>query len=266
MNIELTKENLEYITFVARKYCNLYDECYADLAVATALYQFKQRITQIEDSEKYELYTNTEKLQESITKYNFDSNKFWLLVLFLKDFTDSCFGSTLVFNQISVGEEMEKMMKMLDSPHDCKITISNGKEAATINAVWLESLMFKKTIEEMKSIYPLKKVDSNNQSFHKIKFFMKMLDYFLMNYNTTYSHTNKGIKDWGFSAKVLYIADLLNDPKFYTGTKIWVDDVKNKEYETTVPVGKLLKNWTKNLKNTADRHKSAYCYIPELDF
>ena len=266
MDIELTNDNLEYITFVARKYCNLYEECYGDLAIATALHIFKKRITQIEDPEKHNLYNNTEELQGSIKKYNLNPDKFWLLILFLKDFTNSCFGATHVFDKVSVGENAEKMMKMLvNAPFsaDCEITISNGKESATINATWVESLVLNTSIEKLKHIRPMVKVDPNNQIHHKIKFFMDMLDYFLVNYDLTYSQVSKGIKDWEFTAKCLYLANLLYESKFYTGIELWEDKVKGTKQEMVAPVGKYLKNRTKNLKDTSDRHKSDYCYIPE---
>jgi len=265
MNIELTDENLEYIAFVARQYCNIYDDCYGDLAVATALHHFKNRITQIEDPEKLFLYTNTDELQASIKKYNLNPDKFWLLILFLKDFTNSCFGATNIYDEISVGENVEKILKMLDSPFrdDCELTISNGKESATINAVFIEKLVLNRSIEELKSIYPMVKVSKNNKPYHKIKFFMELLDYFLNQYDATYTTTNDGTKDWGFTAKILYLANLVDEHKYFSGYEDIVtkkgNTIRNKAYY----IGKELKNSTKTLRDTSDRHKSDYCYIPE---
>jgi len=266
MDIELTNDNLEYITFVARKYCNLYEECYGDLAVATALHVFKKRITQIEDPEKHNLYNNTEELQGSIKKYNLNPDKFWLLILFLKDFTNSCFGATHVFDKVSVGENAEKMMKMLaNAPFsaDCEITISNGKESATINATWVEPLVLRTPIEKLKNIYPMVKVSKNNKQYHKIKFFMEKLDYFLFNYDNTYSLVNEGTKNWEFTAKILYLANLLDDYKYFSGYEDIVTvagrTIRNKAYY----IGKELKNHTKTISDTADYHKSPYCFIPD---
>ena len=267
MDIELTNDNIEYVAFVARKYCNLYEECYGDLAVATALHVFKKRITQIEDPEKYNLYNNTEELQASIKKYKLNPDKFWLLILFLKDFTNSCYGATHVYDNISVGENAEKMIQMLgNAPFsaDCEITISNGKESATINATWVESLILSKSIEELKGIYPMVKVDPNNQINHKIKFFMEMLDYFLLHFDSTYSKETKNTKDWEFTAKVLYLSHFLDATKYFYG----YEEVRTPQgqllREKAKYIGKTLKNATKNLKDTSERYKSDYCFIPDF--
>lgn len=266
MDIELTNDNMEYISFVARKYCDPIKTGCGDLATATAIYYFKQRVETIEDIKMHELYLSSNEMQDSIKNYNLDFYKFWLLILFLKDFTSSCFGATHVFDKVSVGENAEKIMKMLaNAPFsaDCEITISNGKESATINATWVEPLVLRTPIEKLKNIYPMVKVSKNNKQYHKIKFFMEKLDYFLFNYDNTYSLVNEGTKNWEFTAKILYLANLLDDYKYFSGYEDIVTvagrTIRNKAYY----IGKELKNHTKTISDTADYHKSPYCFIPD---
>ena len=267
MDIELTTDNLEYISFVAQKYCDPYDTGCSDLVIATAHYYFMQRIGIVEDSKMYDLYLNTDNMQKSLRKYHLNPNKFWLLILFLKDFTNSCYGATHVYDNISVGENAEKMIQMLANAPlsaDCEITISNGKESATINATWVESLILSKSIEELKGIYPMVKVDPNNQINHKIKFFMEMLDYFLLHFDSTYSKETKNTKDWEFTAKVLYLSHFLDATKYFYG----YEEVRTPQgqllREKAKYIGKTLKNATKNLKDTSERYKSDYCFIPDF--
>jgi hypothetical protein len=69
----------------------------------------------IDCASNYDLYKSTETMQAKIEKYNFDSEKFWLLLLFLKDYTESCFGESYVFDSESMADNLKKMLNILES-------------------------------------------------------------------------------------------------------------------------------------------------------
>lgn len=275
MDIELTKENLEYVAFVARKYCNLYDAGWEDAVVENALDLFCRRVNNIKCSTKYDLYKSNQDLQTKIQKYGYDTNGFWLLLLFLYDFTESCFGANYIFDKVSVGESIDRMLTMLDA-NNCEMTISNGVESAHMST-WLIKDGLKALLSSTKpdadKYYPFVKTTEDNVLWHKIKFFMEMLDYFLTSHTPNSLRANTGRKDWLFVAQALFLVGYLSDEKYFKGyervkhTKNDLDG-NSTETEDLMPLkglGKFLTDNTKLCKDSANRQKSNYCYNSAFD-
>lgn len=87
--MELTEENLEYITFVAKEYCHLpeFNDEYSRLNASThAKSIFKARYETLNDTfqKAYQEYSQNEKIKSTINIYQLDSNKLWLLFLFTR--------------------------------------------------------------------------------------------------------------------------------------------------------------------------------------
>ena len=107
--MELSEENLEYITFVAKEYCHLpeFNDEYSRLNASThAKSIFKARYETLNDTfqKAYQEYSQNEKIQSTINIYQLDSNKLWLLFLFITDFTESCFYEDTIIEEFSITE------------------------------------------------------------------------------------------------------------------------------------------------------------------
>lgn len=277
MIFELTTENLSYIAFVARKYCNLCEDGWEEYVVENALDLFNHRIDLIDCVSNYNLYKSTETIQGKINRYGLDSDKFWLLLLFLKDYTESCFGKFYKFDSESMGDNLKKMITMLEDSWNCELTISNKTESAHINTMFirneLKELLLTLPQKTPIDSYPCIGEDEDNVIWHKVKFFMEMLDYFLDSFTPAYKDKTSGRKDWPFIAQNLYIVGYFEEKKYlvgyeetererkdlYGGTKIILERTPVKG------VGKIIKDNTKRCKATPDRDKSYYCYNPYLD-
>jgi len=178
MEKKYTADELSYIGFVARKFCNLCESGWEEYVVENALDLFQRRADMIDCAANYDFYKSTETLQVKVRKYEIDADKFWLLLLFLKDYTESCFGESFVFDSESMADNIKKMLKILES-WNCELTISNKNESAHIDAMFIR--------EELKEIlltlpqkthidsYPCIGTVEDNVLWHKIKFFMEML-------------------------------------------------------------------------------------------
>lgn len=274
MEKKYTTEELSYIGFVAREYCNLCEHGWEEYVVENAFDLFQRRVNMIDCASNYNLYKSTETLQAKIEKYNFDSEKFWLLLLFLKDYTESCFGESYIFDSESMADNLKKMLNILES-WNCELTISNNKESAHIDAMFirkeLKELLQTLPQRTIINIYPcIGKVD-NNVLWHKVKFFIDMLDYFLNSYLPAYKEI--GRKDWKFIAQILYIVGYLEDKKFLLGYEEKERILKDLDGGTIVKTektpfkgaGKYIKDNTKCCKAAPDRNKSSYCYNPVWD-
>ncbi len=276
MEKKYTTEDLEYIAFVARNYCNLYGTGVEEYVVLTALDKFEYRVSEIECASNYEIYKSTSTLQEKIKKYDFDSYKFWLLLLFLKDYTDSCFGESFVFDSESMADNINKMLNILES-WNCELTISNKNESAHIDAMFirneLKELLLTLPQKTHTDCYPCIGKVENNVLWHKIKYFMEMLDYFLSSFTPAYRDTTSGRKDWKFIAQILYIVGYFEDKKFLLGYEEKERIRKDLDGGTIVKtektpykgVGKYIKDNTKWCKVTPNCENSLYCYNPVWD-
>jgi hypothetical protein len=273
MEKKYTADELSYIGFVARKYCNLCEPGWEEYVVENALDLFQRRIGMIDCASNYDLYKSTETMQAKIEKYNFDSEKFWLLLLFLKDYTESCFGESYVFDSESMADNLKKMLNILES-WNCELTISNNKESAHIDAMFireeLKELLLTLPQKTPINSYPCIGTVENNVLWHKVKFFMDMLDYFLDSDLPAYKDNSSGRKDWKFIAQILYIVGYLEDKKYLVGYEMKERILNDLDGGTKVVTekivfkgaGKYIKDNTKCCKVTPDCDKSLYCYNP----
>jgi hypothetical protein len=277
MEKKYTVEDMSYIDFVARKYCYLCEPGWEEYVVENARDLFQRRTDLIDCASNYDLYKSTETMQAKVEKYDLDAEKFWLLLLFLKDYTDSCFGKSLVFDEVSVGKNVKDMIDMLDnsSKEACEITISTKNTSAHINAIFvrneLKELLLNLQQNELVDIdnsYPCIKTDEDNVQWHKIKFFMGMLDYFLTNYHSNMPPKPNSRKDWLLFAQSLYLVGYLSEEKYLNGYTVTIRkkvrlDKSDLIYEERTPLrglGKFFTDNTKHLSETANRRKSQYCY------
>lgn len=302
MDITLTKENLEYVAFVAKKYCNLCGKGWEEIVVVNALDIFQHRVDLIECASNYDLYKNIPEIQTTIENYGYNADAFWLLLLFLKDYTESCFGDSFDYDTSSIGDNIKKMITMLESPtHQCLLTISNEHDSAQIPAILINQTKYfaptnqdeeknnSTQIPEILIINGLKEllltvnqrdmtahqsigIKRDNIQWHKTKFFMDMLDYFLKSYALNPEMASKR-KNWIFIAQALYLVGYLTDKKYlygYERTERTKKDIDGKitvseEITPLKGLGKYLTDNTKHLKDTANRQKSTYCYKNYLD-
>ncbi len=276
MEKKYTADDLSYIGLVARKFCNFCESGWEEYVVENAWDLFERRVDKIDCSTNYDLYKSTETLQAKVRKYEIDADKFWLLLLFLKDYTESCFGESFVFDSESMADNIKKMLKILES-WNCELTISNKNESAHIDAVFireeLKELLLTLPQKTPINSYPCIGTVEDNVLWHKVKFFMEMLDYFLDSFTPAYKDKTSGRKDWPFIAQILYIVGYFEEKKYlvgyeetererkdlYGGTKIILERTPVKG------VGKIIKDNTKRCKATPARDKSYYCYNPYLD-
>lgn len=264
-----TEKELEYVAFVARKFCNLHEDSRSDLVVQHALESFRFRYEYAVSEQKENLYFATESLQGTISRYGYDSKEFWLLLVFLKDFTESCYGDSLIFDSLTVGDNLQKMLNILSSPSASQLIIKSDTDSASISTLPIkDELMALINIvpnKENVNIYPYIKTSTDNVLAHKIKFFCDMLDYFLEGYNPIYTQITHHRKDWAFVARLLYLVDYLDHEKYFTG-EYEVVSVSGKKAKATIKgVGKFLKDMIKNCRDTSNRSQSTYCYNPYFD-
>ena len=276
MEKKYTADELSYIGFVAREFCNLCGAGWEEYVVETAWEKFEHRIDKIDCASNYNLYKSTETLQTKIEEYDFDSEKFWLLLLFLKDYTESCFGESYVFDSESMADNLKKMLNILES-WNCELTISNQKESAHIDAMFirkeLKELLLTLPQKTPINSYPCIGMIEDNVLWHKVKFFMEMLDYFLSNYSSAYNDKTSSRKDWKFIAQILYIVGYFEDKKYLVGYEMKERIRKDLDGGTKVVtekeifkgVGKYIKDNIKCCAATPDRDKSYYCYNPVWD-
>ncbi len=277
MNKNYSTEELDYIAVVARKFCNLYESGWEKLVVENALNLFRRRSDRIDCSANFSLYKSTVKLQEKINKYGIDSNKFWLLLLFLKDYTESCFGKYYIFDKESIGDNLKKMITMLDNSWNCELTISNNSESAHIDVMFfrneLKELLLTLPQKMPTNIYLCIGKGEDNVLWHKVKFFMEMLDFFFDIFIPAYQEKTSGRKDWSFTAQILYIVGYLEEEKYLLGYEVTERTRKDIDGNTTVVIdktpvkniGKYIKDNTKCCKSTPNCVMSHYCYNPYSD-
>ncbi len=276
MEKKYTADELSYIGFVAREYCNLCGAGWEEYVVENAWDIFEHRIDKIECTSNYDLYKSTETLQEKLKNNNFETERFWLLLLFLKDFTETCFGQSLVFDEMSVGENVKNMIEMLDNYNKeiCELTISTKTKSAHINAIFIWNelkdilLNLQQSDKNINNTYPDIGTNEDDVNWHKIKFFIEMLDFFLMNYHPAIPQKSSVRKDWLLFAQALYLTGYLQEEKYLRGytittrTKVRLDgnDTIIEQKTPLKGLGKFFTDNTKHLSETANRRKSPYCY------
>ena len=107
--MELSEENLEYITFVAKEYCHLpeFNDEYSRLNASThakSIFKARYETLNYTFQKAYQEYSQNEKIKSTINIYQLDSDKLWLLFLFITDFTESCFYEDTNVEELSISD------------------------------------------------------------------------------------------------------------------------------------------------------------------
>lgn len=174
------------------------------------------------------------------------------------------------------------MIDMLDNYNNevCEITISTKNASAHINAIFIReelkeilSNLQQSKVDDINNLYPSIGKNEDNVMWHKIKFFMDMLDYFLTNYHSNIPQKPNARKDWLLFAQSLYFVDYLKEEKYLNGYTVTIrkmvrldkSDSITEERTPLKGLGKFFTDNTKHLSETADCRKSLYCYDNFLD-
>lgn len=222
--MELTEENLEYITFVAKEYCHLpeFNDEYSRLNASThAKSIFKARYETLNDTfqKAYQEYSQNEKIKSTINIYQLDSNKLWLLFLFITDFTESCFYENTI-EEFSITDFCKECISLIENSNDINITVTSpDKKISLKNPVLIKT--FKDFCEILiqqpnndllnNRFYQTIIDEKNKHEIKKIKLFVKMFRYFL-DHHVKVRKPGKMI----FIGKLLYLGNFVTEESYLT--------------------------------------------------
>ncbi len=276
MSDGLRKEDLEYVRFVAPKFCNKFGEGYDFMTICHVLDLFCARLqsetselSKICSPENKELHLSDEDLQSSIVKYGLDPEKFWYIILFLFDLTNTFYGEYITFEDTTIKSKLSKMEEIVEKS-TCKMTLDNGVDSVTIDMTLLNSELKAFVhaltgVKEQLDFFSAKSFGMDVRPPHMMKTFMDMLDYFLNNYNETYRHQRKERKDWVLTAKVLFLVGYLKGYKNFDGIESVMRSNDKEHINSLKYVGKMIKDMTKNCTNSDHRENSSYMFVPDFE-
>ena len=235
--MELTEDKLEYVAFVARRYCipdEFTDDDTLELAELTATDIFKNRFSILEEqyNDKYEEFISNLEIQKTLTIYNLNPDKFWLLFLFATDFTNSCFNYEIK-SPPTTRETIMDLYDMLndtlqikrelhteyENPHNTQLILkTEGKTVSTDNPILLH--LFKKfcaehllSVDNSLDIVPYwsSTTEEDKVRTRKMKFFVELFRYFLDAHITAVKPSKMT-----FIGRFLYLANIAEQEWFYT--------------------------------------------------
>lgn len=280
--MELTTDNLEYIIFVAREYCypnkQLLKDCDAirdaeDMAVSIAIPQFKQRhsILMEEFEEAYDTYLSNDKIQNTLNIYKLNADKFWLLFLFITDFTNSCFTYSPQNEKYTIREIAKKMSQLINKEEvkGYSLTLSCEEETISSSNPLLIALFedFCAKLSDNNddflntTYYSALEVAEDKVKIKKMKFFVELFRYFL------YNHVEaRQPSKMSFIGKFLYLAKI-EEEFYYNGYSPTLVTPQNKflikQYGTIMMNGKeFIKEPVDVGKDIADTIKNCTDYAP----
>ena len=280
--MELTQDNLEYMTFVAREYCYpnkkqlVHEDDIKDaeeLAELAATDIFKNRFPILKDEFKdiYENYQSNTDIQATLATYNLNPDKFWLLFLFITDFTNSCLG-TIFKPEESLRTLSEKIVDIISNDKSLKITVSsNTRSISSFSPILLELL--KESCSEFISkeyqmldvaFCKIKKIDVDKIRTKKMKFFVTLFRWFL-DKNITVHQPSK----MSFIGRVLFLSKIVGEEKEYYNNSFRVTPITKgnkfliKQHGTiTINDKEYLKEPVDVGKDIADTIKKCHDYSP----
>lgn len=236
--MELITGNLEYIIFVAREYCypnkQQVKDCDAirdaeDMAVSIAITTFKQRypILMEEFKEAYDTYLSNNEIQNTLNIYKLNADRFWLLFLFITDFTNSCFAYSQQNEKYTIRETAKKMSQLINKEgvKIYSLALSCKEDTISSNNPLLIALFedFCSKLSNNKDdfldtiYYKTLEVAESTVRIKKIKFFVELFRYFF------YNHVEvRQPSKMSFIGKFLYLSKIVgeNNEFYYTGYKI----------------------------------------------
>lgn len=222
--MELSEENLEYITFVAKEYCHLpeFNDEYSRLNASThAKSIFKARYETLNDTfqKAYQEYSQNEKIQSTINIYQLDSNKLWLLFLFITDFTESCFYEDTI-EELSITDFCKECISLIENNNDVNITITSPDKKISLKNPELiktfknfcEILIQKSNNNFLDYRFYQTIIDEKNKyEIKKIKLFVKMFRYFLDKHVKV-----RNPSKMTFIGKLLYLGNFVTGESYLT--------------------------------------------------
>lgn len=283
--MELITDDLEYIIFVAREYCypnkQQLKDCDAirdaeDMAVSIAIPQFKQRhpILMKEFKEAYDTYLSNDEIQNTLTIYGLNPDKFWLLFLFITDFTNSCFIYSQQNEKYTIRETAKKMSQLINKEEvkNYSLTLSCVEETISSSNPLLIALFedFCAKLSDNNdtfldtTYYKTLEVVEDKVKTKKMKFFVELFRYFL--YNRVEARQPSKMS---FIGKFLYLAQIVEEEKefYYNGYFATPITPKNKflvkRYGTiTIKDKEFIKEPVDIGKDIADTVKKCTDYTP----
>lgn len=223
MDKELTLEQLEYVAFVARKFCraqDINDLFLQDEAEFTAIDHFRNRYNVLfkEHLSKCKTYLSSNEVQEILHTYNLDYKKFWRLYLFILDYTNISFSYIPTYEFYSARQLAKVLSCEISEGEELKIKV-NGKSFSTINPFFKNKLSESLQImSELNMSYMDGTVcissDKDIQRYRvaRMKFFKEMMSYFLMS-----KVTARFPSKVSFIGKFLYLAEISFDKRYWLG-------------------------------------------------
>lgn len=288
--MELTIDNLEYIIYVAKKYCYPNKQHFKEIsetedgiasirdteemAVSIAIPQFKQRYPILEEEfkEAYDRYISDEDIQNTLSIYKLDADKFWLLFLFITDFTNSCFTYSLHMDKLTVRETAKRMIRLINQEKASNYSLTLSCEGEKISSdnpllIGLFEDFCAKLVDNSDDFLDTKhykglKVEEDKVKTKKMRFFVELFRYFL------YDHVEvRQPSKMSFIGKFLYLAKIEEKESYYNGYSPALITRRNKflikQYGTIFMNGKeFIKEPVNVGKDIADTIKKCKDYDP----
>lgn len=170
--MELSEENLEYITFVAKEYCHLpeFNDEYSRLNASThakSIFKARYETLNYTFQKAYQEYSQNEKIKSTINIYQLDSDKLWLLFLFITDFTESCFYEDTNVEELSISDFCKEYISLIENSNDVNITVTSpDKRISLKNPVFIKA--FKDFCEIL--------IQHPNNDLMNFKFYQTIID------------------------------------------------------------------------------------------
>ncbi|HJH64464.1 MAG TPA: hypothetical protein OIM59_07505 [Bacteroides mediterraneensis] len=222
--MELTEENLEYITFVAMEYCHLpeFNDEYSRLnASIHAKSIFKARYETLNDTfqKAYQEYSQNEKIKSTINIYQLDSNKLWLLFLFITDFTESCFYEDTNTEKLSINDFCKECISLIENSNDINITVTSDKRISLKNPVFIKAfkdfceILIQQPNNNLMNIKFYQTIidEKGKHEIKKITLFVKMFRYFLDNHVKVRKPSKMT-----FIGKLLFLGNFVTEESYLT--------------------------------------------------
>lgn len=255
--IEFTDDQLEYIYYVGERFCQadpigLTEELKTHLKeVFQARYEEACRNLGERLSHYYD-----EEFADTLNAKGIDTEKYKLLIIFLSDLTFSVFDSQLRFDKDDISQQIKLICSLLESNDN--IVLSSGKQKTQIPHILakvIHDYLSDKDFawDSCSGLHLYSNTETDKIEPHRIKFFMKLLDYFI----DCYDKTNNGRKDWKFVAQTLYRANFLSMKKL----RGYEDSDPHGNLKPYAYIGKELKDMTKHCPDQEDISQSAYFYF-----
>lgn len=223
--MELSEENLEYITFVAKEYCHLpeFNDEYSKLNASThakSIFKARYETLNYTFQKAYQEYSQNEKIKSTINIYQLDSNKLWLLFLFITDFTESCFYEDTNTEKLSINDFCKEYISLIENSNDINITVTSpDKRISLKNPVFIKAfkdfceILIQHPNDNLMNIKFYQTIidEKGKHEIKKITLFVKMFRYFLDNHVKVRKPSKMT-----FIGKLLFLGNFVTEESYLT--------------------------------------------------